>query len=453
MEQINFERIKNIHFIGIGGVSMSALAQLMLKLKKNISGSDRQKGPLVNLLLKKKMPIEIGEEIAAKDNVDLVIYTDAISETNKEFCGYKQKNIPCISRGDFLEQVCHLFDKVVAVSGSHGKTTTTAMIAHILLQKQRATMHLGGEDITYGNFVGKGNEFFVTEACEYKKNVEKIASHTSVITSVELDHTDCYKNIREITETFECFVAKSSHNVILYDDVKISIKNKYINVIKVGFKTDSDVFCFGVRELKTGYSFHIKNGNQYVGKFILNVDGFYNLKNALCAIATCLQLDVPYVEIYDGLKSFVGVKRRNERLGKLYEKPVIADYAHHPTEISSSIESMNKKYGKVLCVFQPHTYSRTVGLMKEFSKCFEKTNRLIIFKTYPAREVEDVRGNETALYKNIVGVKRKFLTIDKKRLYKNLREQIKFCDVVLVLGAGDIYEIMKKYVKHKKSLD
>jgi len=358
-----------------------------------------------------------------------------------------------MSRGEFLGVVCSIFNEVVAVAGSHGKTTTTAMIAHILIPTRQATLHLGGEDLTYGNFVYNGKDVFITEACEYRRNIEHIIPDTGIVTNVELDHTDCFKNLDDMKRTFTCFISKAKRNLILWEDVEIDVNNKQANLVKVGFGAFADIKAFKIKETKTGYVFHLRNRENYIGRFILNVCGDYNLKNVLCAVATCLQMGVSYQDTYKGLKTFTGVKRRNEFIGSVRNVPIISDYAHHPTQVLSSIKNIKAKYKKVLCIFQPHTYSRTKGLMKEFSSCFSGVNELVIFKTYPAREKKDNLGSEKALYKKVRGVKVNHLALSNKILFEILDSDIEKFKAVLVLGAGDIHEIAKKYVKQRKSLD
>ena len=427
---------------------MSALALLMKKWNKTVTGSDREESEKVILLRQKGIKVETGVVTNIHDT-DLVVYTDAIGLDNVELNKYREEGYPCMARGAFLEQVCQQFDKVIAVAGSHGKTTTSAMLAHIILSAYPSTLHLGGEDSTYGNFCSTGKEYFITEACEYKKNIEKITSDIAVVTSLDLDHTDCYKNLEDMKYSFEKFVNKAQKTIILWENVFLDIQNKHVELVRVGFGADCEVFCFGLKKTSNGYTFHVRNGRQYVGKFVLNVHGEYNVKNALCAIAVCLQYDIPFNIIYDGLKSFSGVKRRDEKIGEINGVSVIADYAHHPTEIVQSIRGIKERFNKVLCVFQPHTYSRTIGLMEEFSQCFSGVNNLIIYRTYPAREKEDVRGNETALFRK-VKLKNKQLALNRKDLMILLEENIVNADVALILGAGDIYDIIKEYLHNKQ---
>lgn len=422
---------------------MSALALLMKKWNKIVTGSDRQESEKVALLRQKGVKVETGDTNI--HDTDLVVYTDAISPDNVELNKYREEGYPCMARGNFLEQVCQQFDKVVAIAGSHGKTTTSAMLAHIILSAYPSTLHLGGEDCKYGNFCSTGKEYFITEACEYKKNIEKITSDVAVVTSLDLDHTDCYKDLEDMKHSFERFVNQARRTIILWENVFLDIHNKHADLVRVGFGADCEVFCFGLKKTEDGYTFHIRNGRQYVGKFVLNVHGEYNVKNALCAIAACLQYDIPFNIIYDGLKSFSGVKRRDEKIGDINGVPVIADYAHHPTEITQSIRGIKERFNKVLCVFQPHTYSRTIGLMEEFSQCFAGVDNLIIYKTYPAREKEDASGNETALFKK-VKLKNKLLALNRKDLIVLLEENVSDNDVVLILGAGDLYDIIKGYL-------
>lgn len=453
MKKITIIDTKHIYFIGIAGISMSALAKLMLFLGKKVSGSDRVANDVTVSLQRLGAIVFKGESAThIPQDVDLVVFTDAISANNEEMLFCKEREIPLIERAVFLHQATEFFDKTIAVSGTHGKTTTTAMFGNILIPNYPATMHVGGEDCNYGNFFYNGKEFFITEACEYKHNLEKICPHTTVITNVEWDHVDCFESLSDVNKSFEKLLLNTSHNVVLFEDVNLDDIPTNKNIVRVGFSEENDVVGYNIRYRGGKTVFSVKQNGLYVGEYKLNSFGQHNVKNALCAIATCLALEVPHNHIYDGLAQFKGVKRRQEFLGEYRGIPVFADYAHHPTEIKNSIESFSK-FGKIFCIFQPHTYSRTRAFLSEFSTCFNRVKKVVIFKTYSAREVYDVNGSELRLYEVIKKRKNKYLAHTQKELFEIMEKHLSDEKVMIILGAGNVYEIVKKWLKNKKSLD
>lgn len=459
MEIMKKTDYSNIHFIGIGGVSMSALARFMLARGVFVSGSDKVVSHFTTNLERAGALIYYGH---ARQNIplncDLVVYTGAVHNDNVEYIEAVERGIPLMERAEFLGYVSSMYERVVAVSGTHGKTTTTSMLGKILLEEgQNPTVHLGGEsDDLGGNMHLGGEKLFVTEACEYRESFRFLNPAITVITNIENDHTDYYKSVDEIYSAFARLANRSEMVVLFENDNLRAHIDKKVNIVTCGFGDGYDVRGCNVAMNNGGcYGFDVVYKNNFVGRFDLSVIGFHNAKNALCAIAVGLLYGVPCEVMQRALKTFVGVKRRYEKVGEYCGVPVVCDYAHHPTEISNSIKGALTSHKKVLCIFQPHTYSRTVSLMAEFARCFKGVYKLVLFKTYPAREKPINGGRASDILNNVKGLgNRKYYCYSKACLVRTLKEIDKTYDLILVLGAGDIYDIVKQIVaKTKKSVD
>lgn len=451
METINIKKYKSIHFIGVGGVSMSALAFFMLKKGVFVSGSDLRPNDFTEKLEKAGALLYFGHNASnIPYNSDLIVFTGAVKSDNPEYAEGVRRGLKIMERSEFLGYVSKMYDNVIAVSGTHGKTTTTSMIGEIFIHSHKnPTIHLGGECENFGgNFHNGGEDIFITEACEYRNSFKYLNPTTSLITNIEKDHTDYYKNMQEISLAFSHF-ANNSMTVVVFENKEIEeYIDKKVNIVHCGFDENNDIVGYNVKKDRNGcYSFEVKYNNTYIGYFKLGVIGFHNAKNALCAVAISLLYGVSYGDMYKALKDFRGVKRRYEKIGEYKGVPVVCDYAHHPTEIQNSIKGALTSHKKILCIFQPHTYSRTLALMDEFSTCFKGVHRLVVYKTYPARENPIDGGRAIDLLNNIKNLRgRKFYCYSKKCLERTLKEMDKTYDLILVLGAGDIYDICKKII-------
>lgn len=459
MEKMQKNKYFHIHFIGIGGVSMSALARFMLARGVFVSGSDQVVSHFTTDLERAGALIYYGHNAQnIPYNCDLVVYTGAVHNDNVEYAEAVLRGIAVMERSEFLGYVAGMYDNVVAVSGTHGKTTTTSMLGKIFVMAGlNPTVHLGGEsDDLGGNMHLGAKHLFVTEACEYRESFRYLSPAVTVVTNIENDHTDYYKSMGEIFSAFGRLACRSDTVVLFENDHLGDYIDKKVNVVTCGFDGEYDVVGYNLKMDKKGcYSFDVKYENKYVGRFKLSVIGLHNAKNALCAVAVALLYDVPYNKMYGALKGFVGVKRRYEKVGEYKGVPVVCDYAHHPTEILNSINGALTSHKKILCIFQPHTYSRTLSLMDEFGRCFKGVHRLVVYKTYPAREKPINGGRAIDLLNNVKGLsERKYYCYSKTCLKHTLKDMDKTYDLILVLGAGDIYDIVKQIVaKTKKSVD
>lgn len=433
---------------------MSSLAGFMLHLGYSVEGSDINFTHITDKLQKSGAIIHYGHtENNVDQSVDMLVYSGAINEDNAERIKAKKLNIPQMERAEFLAQVASEFGKVISVSGTHGKTTTTCMLADIFQSAQlKPTVHLGGESVDYGNALFGGQEYFITEACEYRNSFATLHSNVSIITNIESDHLDYYKDINDINNAFVNFANNTSEYVVLWQNRQFAKKISHKKVVVVGFKKSDDFFVCNVKRDSQGrYSYVVKFQGKELGKINLNVCGIHNVKNSACAFAVAYLQGIKPSTIITALARFKGVLRRYELIGEINNIPIIADYAHHPTEILNSIKSSLISHSRILCVFQPHTYSRTLKLMQEFITCFEGVEKLVVYKTYEAREKRIEGGDAYDLY-NQVQVRNKMYSDDVSEVISMIEKSQDY-DLVLVLGAGDIYDLFKIALMQQKCVD
>ncbi len=439
------------YFIGVGGISMSALAKYLLSLGYEVSGSDKAKSSLTKELEALGVKVQYNHDAENLSQADFVVYSSAISDNNPELAFALEKNIPVIKRSELLGEIVNYYKKSVAISGCHGKTTATAMLAEILITANKSpTVFLGGER-EYGNFLKGEGDIAVAEACEYKKSFLDIKPKIAVVLNIDNDHLDSYSGTSDLVNSFKSFVGDRL--------AVINADEKYINEI-----SNCTTVTFGINNVATYYATEIKPtekgvsfvANAYAkryGKINLAVDGVHNVYNALSAFATADLLGAPFNAIKKGLESFNGVKRRNEYLGEADGLKYYADYAHHPTEIKATLKAFSQRGNDFITVFQPHTYSRTRILMQDFIDCFKDLNNTIVYKSYPAREKFDIKGSAKTLANKING---QVSICAYAHTKKELKEQIELLNGknkrIIFLGAGDIYDIAKDILKEKRKV-
>lgn len=419
---------------------MSALAGLAMREGCAVFGSDITRNQFCAELEKLGVRIFYGHsKNNLKVNPDMVIYSAAIKEDNIELKTARESGILTIARSRFLGEISKNYQKVIAVSGMHGKTTTTAMIAAILMKFDTPTVHIGGDFGALGGNLKIGDkQYFVTEACEYADSFLALYPTHAVITNIEKEHMDYFRSLSHIKKSFSTFANKAG---VCY------INHKYSDLIISGNKKTfgidcGDLMARNVKQNQGRYSFGVFKGNQNLGQIHLRCAGRYNVLNALAASFVCLDLGVPMSIISKALFEFENVKRRFEKVGEAVGNIIIHDYAHHPTEIKNAIKTTKETYNlPIICVFQPHTYSRTKTLFKSFLKCFDEVQDLYIIDTYSAREQYDYEGSAEKL---CLSLKR---TVNCYKIYgpfimdkfdsKKILKKYSGC-VVLFLGAGDI---------------
>lgn len=431
---------KNIYFIGIGGVSMSALAKFLSVQGYSVSGSDAFKSEQTDALAFYGIKVYVGEceNRAELLQADLVVYTDAIPLENKELCAAKRLKKKVYGRGDFLGLISKEFDNVIAVAGSHGKTTCTSMCAHVLKSASVPfTAHIGGEDSQFKNFYFSGTEYLISEACEYKKNLLKLTPSVAVLLNIDKDHMECYKSLDELTDTFFRFCDSAKTAFVCADDERCKGFEKFSTF---GIEnTLSDYRATQIRVDGERYSFLVEEYGKALCRVKLKTIGYCNVYNALAAFAAMRTFGFHEKEIAEGLESFTAVRRRFEKIGTYKGASIICDYAHHPKEIKSTLrtaEGICK--GNLYIVFQPHTYSRTKLLMEDFINVLRPIKNLVLYKTYPARELYDGSGSAKTLAQAVGNC----LYAENAYVLKTwLKTTVKSGDTVLFLGAGDIYYV------------
>ncbi len=450
----NLPKGSHIHMIGIGGISMSAIANMLLYFGYTVSGSDRTKTNLTDRLEQLGVTVYEGQ---GRDNItspDLVCYTAAIAKDNPELLRAKELNIPCLERAQLLGQLMTLYRYPLAVAGTHGKTTTTSMLSLILLAADLdPTILVGGElSQINGNYKIGGKDYLVCEACEYVESFLNFRPYLSIITNIEADHLDYFGNLSNIITAFEKFARLNSplgHIIVCSDDKNTQsiVQNIKTSVIKYAIKDEeADFIAKNIRNNDAGgASFDIYHKGELFVSLDMHSPGEHNVYNATAAAAAAFALGVSTDGIKRGLEEFGGTKRRFERLGEFEGLTVIDDYAHHPTEIEATLKTAKSLgYGNVWCIFQPHTYSRTIGLFDDFKEVLPLADKLIITDVYSAREkytgavhsCDLVRATPKAVYMNDFGA-----------IARYIKKNAKQGDLVLTVGAGDVFKIGKELVK------
>ena len=448
----------HIHFIGIGGISMSGLAALMLSKGYTISGSDRKASPITNHLKELGITVYEGHDPAQIEDADLIVYTDAIQMDNPEYRAAVAKKIDVIDRATFLGAVMKNFHVSIAVSGTHGKTTTTSMIATAIKDEPISpTIMVGGNlgEISGNVRIGTG-DFFLTEACEYRANVLKYFPSTAIILNIDEDHLDFFDNIDHILETFRAYAGNLGEDDLLIlnkdDDYAYSMKDATKSrIVTFSHKGEADYEARNlVIDRHTGrphYDLYIRG--EKIAPIQLQVMGLHNVSNSLAAISACVENNIPVEDAIKGVLNYHGVGRRLEFKGEVDGIRVIDDYAHHPTEIASTLHALKPTVkNRLICIFQPHTYTRTKLLLDSFSHSFKESDMTIIADIYAAREkdygdihsktlVEAVKANhDQAIY---IG--------EQDEILDYIKEKSRPGDVILTMGAGDIYRVGERFLE------
>lgn len=452
------DKHKKVHFIGIGGISMSGLAEILLKNGYKVSGSDMKNSPLLEKLKSKGAEIYIGQSADNIKNVDLVVYTAAISKDNPELQKCIELGVDMMDRAEFLGSIMLGHKYNVAVAGTHGKTTTTSMMAHIVLEEDvDPTILVGGElDVINGNVLAGNSDYFVTEACEYKASFLKFHPYVGIILNIDADHLDFYKDINHIKDTFNEFINIIPEEGFIVcnnddDNVKDILKNNHkCNVITYGIKSgEYTARNISYNSLGCG-SYDLYKGEEKLFAINLNVPGEHNVLNSLSAICTSLALNISKDSIINGLFNFRGTHRRFEFKGEKDGVKVIDDYAHHPTEIAATLNACkNYPHNNLYVIFQPHTYTRTITLFDEFASTFDNVDNLILADIYAAREkdtgvVSSLMLGDAIRARGVNAVN--YHSFDE--IVDYLKKQTKAGDLILTVGAGDVNLIGEMYLRN-----
>lgn len=447
---------KKVHFIGIGGVSMSGLAAVLLNAGYKVSGSDSKESEITNRLKKEGAQIYIGHSKDNLQDVDIVVYTAAIPSDNPEIIKAKENNLILMDRAEFLGQIMkgHKFN--VAIAGTHGKTTTTSMISHVALSADLdPTILVGGDlDIIKGNFRVGNSEYFITEACEYKQSFLRFFPYVGIILNIDADHLDFYRDINHIKDTFKEFVdliPADGYIIGNSDDEKVLevIKDAKCNVVTYGINS-GNIQAKNIVFADNGCAtFDVFKDGKKLLTLTLNVPGMHNVSNSLSAICLAEIFKVPVEYTISGLSSFGGAHKRFEYKGKKNGVTVIDDYAHHPVEIAATLSTAkNMPHNKIVCVFQPHTFTRTKTLFDDFTKCFDDSDELVLMDIYAAREKDLGEVNSVQLGDAIRsrGVKCTNVHSHEEAL-KYIEKILSPHDLLLTVGAGDVVKVGELFLK------
>ncbi len=459
MKRLHIDKIKgnHVHFIGIGGISMSALAEILLHNGYVVSGSDMRQSTITDKLEKKGAKIYIGHDPSNVEGADCVVYTVAVKDDNPEMMAAKEKGLPIIERAPLLGHIMSNYPYSIGVAGSHGKTTTTSMLA-LILQNARLdpTILRGGELEEIGGNLKIGNSnYFITEACEYNESFLNFEPYIGIILNIEEDHLDYFKDINSIYNAFVKYanlVSSKGFVIGCSDDPLISklLDEVHIRKISFGIENKGDWMAQDIKYNEMGYpSYRAVYKGQDMGRFDLNVPGKYNIYNALAATAAAYAIGISIDIIRDSLASFKGTHRRFEIKGSLKDTTVIDDYAHHPTEIRATLHAASKlPHKKIWCVFQPHTYSRTEKLFDQFTESFVDADEIIITETFAAREKPSDGIASEVLANALVSKGHSCRYIPEfDQIVEFLRKNIQPGDIVLTMGAGDIFKVADKLLE------
>ena len=453
MYKVDFEKPCHAHFIGIGGVSMSGLAEILKKEGFTVSGSDMKESDTTKALEANGIKVFIGQVASnITDDIDFVVYTAAIHPDNEEYQMVVSKNIPLLTRAQFLGQVMENYKYSVAVAGTHGKTTTTSMMAHIMLKASTdPTISIGGHlNAIDGNIRVGSSDYFVTEACEYTNSYHEFKAYASIILNIDNDHLDFFKNIENIAASFATFATKTQDGGILIvngdmkyrDQVIDAVKNRDIKVVTFGKNDGNNYQAKNIRLNELGqptYDLYIDGESK--GEISLSVMGEHNAINSLSAIAASLYIGISMDDIREGLKLCHSADRRFQYKGTTEKgATIIDDYAHHPTEISASLAvATSVKKNDLWVAFQPHTYSRTKAHLADFAKALSVSDHVLLADIYAAREKDDGTVSSKDLVNELkkLGCDAVYLG-DFESIKDYFEKNSKNNDMLITMGAGNI---------------
>lgn len=450
---INLSDYKNIHCIGIGGVGVSAIAEILLSRGYNVSGSDMKQSDLTDRLAADGVKIYIGHHAENVEEADLIIYSAAIAEENPEVIRAREKNIPLASRAEVLGVLMDDFKNSIAISGTHGKTTTTSMVSLILENaKLDPTILVGGNLAEIGGNVKVGSgDFFVTEACEYRDSFLELRPRIEVILNIDSDHLDYFEDIHHIVRSFDQFAkAVPEDGIIIAYDANPFVSQVIKDIpgaITYGYNENCTYHIADVIFDENGMpEFNVYYQGENLGRVYLSMPGEHNILNAVGAFACCHQLGVDPQSIIDTLDKFKGTQRRFDIQGTTEDGvKIVDDYAHHPTEIKATLSAArNIPHNKLWCLFQPHTYTRTLALFNEFAESFEEADVLVLAKIYAAREKDIYKVSSKALAEEILKAhpeKEVYYMDTLEEIADYVKEHAVQGDLVITMGAGDIYKV------------
>lgn len=449
------DKIKRIHFVGIGGIGMSSIAQILHAQGLLISGSDQKKTNITSLLEDKGMKIFEGHKAEHIKGADAVVFSSAVSADNPEVKAAIEAKLPTIKRSEMLAE-CMRLKYGIGIAGTHGKTTTTAMVGMVLAEEgYDPAVIVGGTVKTFGGFnarPGKG-EYVVVEADEYDRTFLQLNPVVAVLTTLETDHLDTYESFEDLRNAFIEYANKVpfyGFSVVCIDDDNLWDILPELNhrTVTYGLAPDADVTAVDIKRSYFQTTFTVKYCEETAGEITLNQPGLYNVQNALAAVAVGLELGVSFAAVKRALESFTGVDRRFQ---VKYDKEimVVDDYAHHPTEVEQTLEGVRGAWQRrIIAVFQPHLFSRTKEFAEDFGKAFMNADLLLCTDIYPAREmpIEGVTGELIVEAARRFGHTNATFVKEKDEIPEVLKSLVEDGDIIITMGAGDIFQQGEKFV-------
>jgi UDP-N-acetylmuramate--alanine ligase len=442
------------HLIGIGGVSMSSLAEVLLDMGLVISGSDSMESQNVRNLRELGIHIAIGHSAEnITDDIEFVVRTAAVHDDNPEIVAAREKDIPVFERTQAWGTISRDYDNAICISGTHGKTTTTSMCTHICMAAEKdPTVMIGGTLplLNAGHRIGHGNTI-IMEACEYYNSFLSFYPTVAVVLNIEADHLDFFKDLEEVKRSFRIFASKVPEDggtiVANADDANTmdALKGIHRKMITFGMNSNADVYARNIRYSGTTTTFDVIYKGRKFTDVTLHVPGVHNVKNALAATAACICVGIRPNAVKYGLAGFNGAGRRFEFKGKFNGADVYDDYAHHPGELKALLNTLDSlDYKRTIVVFQPHTYSRTAALFDDFVEQLKRPDVLLLAEIYAARESNTIGISSSALAERIPNAS---FYPDFDTLENALRAIARPGDIILTVGAGDVYKIGEDLLK------
>ncbi len=455
-------RIKSVHMVGVGGIGMSSIAEVLLARGFRVSGSDLKKSEVTEHLEKLGATIHEGHAAEHVQDADVVVYSSAVKpDQNAETVEAQRRLIPIIKRAEMLGELMRM-KYGIGVAGTHGKTTTTTMVG---LVTQEAgfdpTIIVGGKVAVFGsNAVSGEGDLIVIEADEYDRTFLRLTPSLAVVTNIEADHLDIYADLDDIKRAFVQFtnsVPFFGAAILCLDDANVRsvLGEIHRRVITYGTSRQATVRAEAVEQAGTTTRFSVFEGTRHLGDLTLGAPGLHNVRNALAAVAVGLELDVPFETVAKALARYTGVDRRFQLKGEAAGVLVVDDYAHHPTEIEATLAAAAKGWPerRIVAVFQPHLYSRTRDLQDEFARAFYDADVLVLTDIYPAREepIEGVTGQMLADLARRFGHRDVHFVADKQELPHSLLGLSKPNDLVVTMGAGDVWRFGQLFLSELQS--
>lgn len=456
---MKFKRIKSLHLVGIGGTGMCGIAEVLYNTGYKVSGSDLKQTETTEHLESLGIEIKYGHEGANVHGSDVIVISSAVGDDNPEVIAARAEKIPVIRRAEMLAELMRMKFSI-AVAGTHGKTTTTSIIGHVLRECGiDPTVIVGGRvlQVNSNAYMGKG-DYLVAEADEFDRSITRFFPTIAVITNIEAEHMECYRDLQDLHNCFTDFANRVPFfgtAIICIDDPGVRSIELHITrpVITYGLTPTADFSASDISFDENGIGFTVLHKGEKVGEVKSPLMGYHNVRNILACLALAYDLEIPLKKAISAISSFSGVGRRMELAAQIDNIKLFDDYGHHPTEIKTTLEGLRSVYkGRIVAVFQPHLYSRTVRLYKEFGAAFNDADMLVVLDVFPSREkpINGVSGNLIVDAARRQGHKNVNYVEDKNTLDSFMKEHLESGDRVVLFGAGDIYKLTQKIIQRLK---